>query len=104
MRTFAFLIAFAAGLALAQEPKGYLPPQDGHQPNDSQNCQMKCASEMTKCMDPCMPKNQADLDKPGAKTNTAACAKRCATAQQPCMEKCNQTKGKKGKSGGGDEP
>jgi len=114
MRTFAFLFAFAAGVALAQAPGGNPPPLPPMpppgsgatgQPGEDMKCQMKCATDMTKCMDPCMPKNTSDMDKPGAKNNVASCAKRCAAAQQPCMAKCGAgaDKGKKGKSGG-DEP
>jgi hypothetical protein len=99
MRTFAFLIAFASSLAFAQ---GAPPPgQGGPTLPDSQKCQMKCATEMQKCMAPCMPKNTADMDKPGAKNNMASCTKRCAQAQMPCMNRCsNAGKGKKGGGGG----
>lgn len=92
MRTFAFLIAFASGLALAQSA----PPTQGNALPDSTQCQMKCAQEMEKCMAPCMPKGNSDLEKPGAKNNMAGCTKKCATSQMPCMQKCNSPKNKKG--------
>ena len=100
MRIFALAFGLTAGLALAQAAPGAGGPPAQ---SEGQQCQMKCAQAMQKCMEPCMPKSSGGIDKAGGKNAIASCAKNCGMQQQPCMAKCNG--GKKGaKKHEGDEP
>jgi hypothetical protein len=103
MRTLFLALTLTGGLAFAQ--KGAAPPPGaGQMPgNPEQNCQMKCAQQMQKCMEPCMPKDPGGMEKGGGKNAVAGCAKSCAMQQQPCMQKCRKDQ-KGGKDKGSDGP
>jgi len=97
MRSLLVALTFAATAAFAQGQ-----PSGAGVGSPEQQCQMKCAQAMEKCMAPCLPKDPSGAEKQGGKNGMAACAKSCASQQQPCMMKCK--KGGKDKDKGSDGP
>ncbi len=94
MRSLFLALTLTAGAAFAQAQGG-----PGNVVTPEQNCQMKCAQNMQKCMEPCMPKDPGSMDKAGGKGGISSCAKSCAMAQSPCMAKCKSGKNKGGEKG-----
>jgi hypothetical protein len=100
MRSLCVAFTLAAMAAFAQAKTGAPPPMG----SGEQQCQMKCAQAMEKCMEPCLPKDPGAADKSGGKNAMAGCAKTCATAQQPCIQKCKKGAGKDKGDKGSDGP